>query len=370
MSQSTSDDPRIVMTLDAGGTNFIFSAIQSNQEMVEPIHKPATPEDLQQILDVIVQGFEEVTNQLSAPVSAISFAFPGPANYPQGIIGDLPNFKAFKGGVALGPMLEDHFGIPVYINNDGNLFAYGEALTGYLPHLNKRLKEAGSLKQFNSLIGFTLGTGFGAGIVVDNQMLVGNNSSGAEIHNTLNPWNSAWNAEESVSTRAIQRVYAEEAGIEVNCTLMPKDIYAIAKGNLQGNAQAAIESFVRFGKSLGNSIANSISLIDALVVLGGGITAAWDLFAPALFEEINKKYIDYRGNRFSRLSYKVYNLEDSSDFEQFAKGKLREIKVPGSGRRIVYDDLPANGIGLSMLGASKSIALGAYAFALKQLDNI
>ncbi len=64
---------------------------------------------------------------------AISFAFPGPADYIHGIIGDLPNFPAFRGGIALGPYLEERFGMPVFINNDGNLFAYGEAIAEHSP---------------------------------------------------------------------------------------------------------------------------------------------------------------------------------------------------------------------------------------------
>ncbi|MFW5877680.1 MAG: ROK family protein [bacterium] len=369
MSINSYEDKRIIMTLDAGGTNFVFSAIRSNTEVIDPISRPAYPEDLRKTLDMVVEGFEEVKSKISEEPEAISFAFPGPADYPKGIIGDLPNFRAFTGGVPLGPMLEDHFKIPVFINNDGNLFAYGEALAGYLPDLNKRLQETGSLKRYNSLIGFTLGTGFGAGVVLENKMLVGNSSSGAEIHNTLNAWNPSWNAEESVSTRAIRRVYAEEAGIEVDRSLMPRDIYAIANGTREGFTEAARASFKQFGKSLGNSIANAMSLIDALVVLGGGITASWDLFAPAMFEEINRTYNDYEGNVFPRLSYRVYNLEDPLEFRKFAEGSTNEIIVPGSGRKIKYDDLPRNGIGLSKLGASQAIALGAYAFALQQLDN-
>ncbi len=368
MNINTAKDNRIIMTLDAGGTNFVFSAIRGNEEIVKPIHKSATPDDLEKILSTVTEGFEEVKKQVQAPPSAISFAFPGPADYPNGIIGNLPNFPAFTGGVPLGPMLEDKFHIPVFINNDGNLFAYGEALAGFLPKINKRLEEAGSLKKYDSLIGFTLGTGFGAGIVLDNKMLVGNSSSGAEIHNTLNAWYTDWNAEESVSTRAIQRVYTEVAGIAFDTAIMPKDISDIARGLAEGNTEAAKASFVQFGRGLGNSIANAMSLIDALVVLGGGITAAWELFAPAMFEEINRNYKDHRGNSFPRLSYKVFNLEDDKEFGIFAKGRTREINIPGSGRKISYDDLPRNGIGISKLGASRAIALGAYAFALHQLD--
>ncbi len=356
------------MTLDAGGTNFIFSAMRGNLEIIDPIRKPSYSNDLNRCLEMVVAGFEEIRTKLDGNPAAISFAFPGPADYPGGIIGDLPNFKAFTGGVPLGPMLEDHFKIPVFINNDGNLFAYGEALAGYLPWLNSRLKESGSLKQYHSLVGFTLGTGFGAGIVLDQRMLVGNSSCGAEIHNTLNALNPKWNAEESVSTRAIQRVYSQQAGISPTVELMPREIYDIARGHMGGNRDAAADSFREFGRGLGNSVANTLALIDGIVVLGGGITAAWELFAPAMFEEINRNYLDPEGIPAPRLSYRVFNLEDDSLFGEFSRGKINEVVVPGSGRRVVYDELPRTGIGLSKLGASRSIALGAYTFALQQLD--
>ena len=130
-------DNRIVMTLDAGGTYFVFSAIQANTEIVEPLKLPTHATNLDLCLKTIVQGFEEIRAKLKSEPVAISFAFPGPADYPSGIIGDLENIPAFRGGIALGPMLEQHFSLPVFINNDGNLFAFGEALGGYLPYINK-----------------------------------------------------------------------------------------------------------------------------------------------------------------------------------------------------------------------------------------
>ena len=91
-----------------------------------------------------------VKDQLEDTPVAISFAFPGPADYKNGIIGDLPNFPAFRGGIALGPYLEEKFKIPVFINNDGNLFAYGEALAGALPAINEKLAAAGSPKRYKN----------------------------------------------------------------------------------------------------------------------------------------------------------------------------------------------------------------------------
>ena len=369
-TQQFSSDKRIILTLDAGGTNFVFSAMQGNKEVVSPILKKAHSDNLELCLASVIQGFEEVSMVLPEKAAAISFAFPGPADYKEGIIGDLPNFKAFTGGVPLGPMLEDYFGMPVYINNDGNLFAYGEALAGYLPSLNEQLRRAGSIKQFQNLVGFTLGTGFGSGIVLDNQMVQGHSTGGAEIHNTLNAFYPNWNAEESVSTRAIQRVYAEESGLPFNAELMPKDVYDIAKGHSKGAKEAAAASFSQYGRSLGNSIANTLSLFDGIVVLGGGITAAWDLFAPVMFEEIGRQYEDFQGQRSKRLSYRVYNLEDQSLFKEFAKGQVKELEVPGSQRKLHYDALPRTGVGRSKLGASNAIAIGAYTFALQQLDAL
>ena len=60
---------------------------------------------------------------------------------------------------------------PVIINNDGDLFAYGEAMAGFLPKVNSMLADAGSPKRYRNLFAVTLGTGFGGGIVRDGQLL-------------------------------------------------------------------------------------------------------------------------------------------------------------------------------------------------------
>ena len=365
---NTGKDSRIVLTLDAGGTNFEFSAIQGNVEVVPPIKTPSFSDNLDKCISNIIKGFENVKDNLSGDVEAISFAFPGPADYKKGIIGNLPNFEAFKGGVPLGPILENHFDIPVFINNDGNLFAYGEALAGYLPYINNKLQEQGSGKRFGNLIGLTLGTGFGSGIVINEKLLNGDNSCGAEVHNTLNAFHPEWNAEEGVSTRAIQRVYAEESNLAFSSSLMPFDIYEIAKGRKEGNTISAAKAFNQYGRNLGNSITNIVSLIDGIVVLGGGITAASDLFFPSMFAEINRKYKDFKGRENNRLSYKVFDLTDASVFKDFATGKTELLNIPGSSRKIEYDSMPRTGVGISALGASKAVALGAYAFALSMLD--
>ncbi|MBQ7843090.1 MAG: ROK family protein, partial [Odoribacter sp.] len=162
-------DKRTVITLDAGGTNFVFGAIRGNQDVIKPISLPSNSHDLGQCLETLERGFREVINALDEKPVAISFAFPGPADYPNGIIGGyLPNFPSFRDGVALGPFLEDKFGIPVFINNDADLFAYGEALAGALPEINSKLERLNSAKRYKNLLGYTWGTGFG--FTVNGQM--------------------------------------------------------------------------------------------------------------------------------------------------------------------------------------------------------
>lgn len=113
-------DRRIVITLDAGGTNLVFGAVQGDRFVVEPITLPSNSDRLDRCLETMVEGFRTVIGRLPEQPAAISFAFPGPADYPRGIIGGyLPNFPSFRDGVALKDFLEERFGIPTFINNDG-----------------------------------------------------------------------------------------------------------------------------------------------------------------------------------------------------------------------------------------------------------
>lgn len=363
------EDKRIIITLDAGGTNFLFSAIQGRKEITETIHLPSVPDDLGKCLSTIIDGFQKTIDRCPIKPVSISFAFPGPADYPNGIIGDLPNLPCFRGGVALGPMLEDRFKLPVFINNDGDLYAYGEAMAGYLPYINQLLEEAGSPKRFINLVGFTLGTGIGAGIVRNGELWVGDNSVAGEAWLLRNKLNPQMNVEEDVSIRAVRREYARIVGIPFKDAPTPKDIFDIAKGNLTGNKEAAISSYKRMGEVLGDAIANVLTLIDGLAVIGGGIAGASSLFFQTMIDEMNSTYKNHNGELYPRLAFRVFNLESNSDLALFKKGDSKQITIPGSSKKVIYDPLRRVGVGISRIGASKAIALGAYAFALKKLSG-
>ena len=316
----------------------------------------------------MVNGFEQIIAKLDDKPVAISFAFPGPADYPNGIIGGyLPNFPSFRDGVALGPFLEEKFGIPVFINNDGDLFAYGEALGGMLPEINARLAEKGSSKVYKNILGYTFGTGFGMGMVIDNQLNRGNNSC-AETFCLRHKIYPDVFVEEGVAIRAIKRVYAEKSG-DLNHSYEPKDICDIAEGKIPGNQEAAIAAFEEFGEVAGDAIATAVTLTDSLVVIGGGVAGAKKYFMPALLRQLRGELKSLNGETIPRMPAKAFDLDNEEEFAEFARGEARELKVYGTDRTVIYDPMKSTGVAISKLGASKAISIGAYCFALSELDK-
>ncbi|MBR4434138.1 MAG: ROK family protein [Bacteroidaceae bacterium] len=361
-------DKPTVLTLDAGGTNFVFSAICDNEEVIEPVRLKAVTTDTEGCLATLVQGFTTVKEQLGKDPVAISFAFPGPADYARGVIGDLPNFPSFRGGVALGPYLESVFGIPVYVNNDGNLFAYGEALAGALPRVNKALEESGCKRRYKNLIGVTLGTGFGCGVVIDKVLLTGDNGCGGDVWCMRNGMYPFVIAEESVSIRAVRRVYAEMSHEPVG-DLTPKDIGDIANGTRPGNAKAAQESFRQLGQVTAATLVNVLNIVDGIVVIGGGLShnARWIL--PGMMEEFARPVGTFTGSLLPTLQSEVYNFEDVDERAAFLKDKDVFIDVPHTDKKVLYCAQRKVAVTISELGASKAINLGAYNYALQQLGR-
>jgi len=346
------NDSRAVLTLDAGGTNFVFSAIRGGREVVEPVRLDAVTDDVQRCLDVLVEGFRRVQAALDTPAVAISFAFPGPADYENGIIGDLPNFPCFRDGVAMGPYLEEVFSLPVFINNDGNLFAYGEALSGILPEVNAALSAAGSSKRYRNLLGITLGTGFGGGVVLDGTLLRGDNGCGGDVWLMRNVHYPGLIAEESVSIRAVKRVYHEGAPEDAR-DLSPKQIFDIAEGSLDA-AEAVV---------------HALDIVDGLVVIGGGLSGASKYIVPAMVKAMQGTRSTFSGAVIPCLQMQVFDLTSREGMEAFVQDGSTLIPVPGSDRIVRYRCEKKTGVAVSRIGTGRAVALGAYAYALSQIDT-
>jgi glucokinase len=363
-------DERVVLTLDAGGTKFAFSAMAGGQPIAEPLELPSHGDDLDKCLKTLVTGFTEISQRVKQKPVAISFAFPGPAWYREGIIGDLGNLPAFRGGTPLGPMLAKQFGLPVFINNDGDLFTLGEAVGGFLPEMNRHLVHADSTRQYQNLIGFTLGTGFGGGIARGGELITGDNSAAGEVWLMRNPLYSQSFIEESISIRALRRVYKEHCRIGYRDDLTAKEIFQIAKGEIAGDTDAAVKAFADLGSALGDAIATAVTMIDGLVVIGGGLSNGWELFAPAMLASVRSRLQSVGAERsVPRLEVEAFDVEDKSGYDAFLKGHFKTLAVPGSDEKISFDAMKATAIGRSRLGTSAAVSLGAYMYAMRHLPG-
>ncbi|MEQ8846719.1 ROK family protein [Botrimarina sp.] len=362
-------DERVVLTLDAGGTNFAFSALQGGRLVGTPCVLPSCADDLDASLDNLVAGFERVAASVHARPVAISFAFPGPADFPNGVVFNVGNLPAYRDGVAVAAFLEDRFGLPTFLNNDGDLFALGEATAGLLPHVNRRLAEAGSTRRCRNLFAVTLGTGLGGGAVVDGRLLSGDNSAATEVWRLPSALASDRLAEEDASIRAVRRAYATESKTPLDEAPTPADIAEIAHGRTPGDRDAACGAFARLGEAVGGTIATATCFLDALVVIGGGLSGAADLFMPALCESVTASLRGPDGTAVPRVPHKVFDLRTDEGLAAFGASSEHRVAVPRGSRTIACQPDARLGVGVSLLGANHATAVGAYAYALQQIHS-
>ena len=148
----------------------------------------------------------------------------------------------------------------------------------------------------------------------------------------------------------------------------PQVIYEIGMGLAPGDRDAAVEAFRRLGEVAGDTIAQALTLVDGLAVLGGGISGAHRLFLPALVAAMNDVYVKPGGVCLRRLLARAFDFEDSAARAEFLRGESREIAVPG-GAEPSSTTRCRTAVGISRLGTSRAVAIGAYAFALRKLDE-
>ena len=123
------------------------------------------------------------------------------------------------------------------------------------------------------------------------------------------------------------------------------------------------------GEVAGDAMATAVTIVDGLIVIGGGITAAGKYLKPAILEEMRSQIKTLGGDTLNRVQMKVYDLDDEAEFAAFARGEQRTIKVYGTDKEVSYDPQKRVGVMFSKIGASTASSLGAYAFALNEIDK-
>ena len=133
--------------------------------------------------------------------------------------------------------------------------------------------------------------------------------------------------------------------------------------------QAALKAYLDMSLVMAESLAHALTLVDGLIVIGGGIAGAAGLIVPNVLAHLNGSIQIGEREKIPRLVSKVFNVDDPSSWEAFIDDSEVEITVPFTDKKINYRQEKRIALGLSRLGTNKAVAIGAYAFALHQLEK-
>lgn len=257
--------------LDLGGTNIKWAVVEHDGDGWRTVDRdqvatpsPATP-------DAVVPRLASVGEDAmeSWPgVASAGIGVPGLYDAAAGTTRFLVNLPGpWAGWPVTGPVGET-LGVPAFLINDARAFGLAEL-------------RLGAGRGASSMIGLTLGTGVGGVIAVGGQVHQGHDGTAGEIgHQTIDADGPPCNC----GNRGCLETFARAEAIATACgTSTAEEAVARARG---GDARA-LRGLGEVGRHLGIGIANMITVITPdRVVIGGGISAAFDLLLGPIRDEL------------------------------------------------------------------------------------
>jgi glucokinase len=260
-------DSQYVLAFDVGGTKLAAAVFGLDHRRLSKVH--SLPAMAKQRPAVTLLNLKRVGDQarkeagVDGPPRAVGMGSPGPLDTKNGrllAVDNLPNLAGFN----MSGFVEQEFGAPLHIENDANCFALGEAMQG-----------AGRGKAI--VVGVTLGTGFGCGIVIGGKILTGATDNAGEV--AYCPVGGG-TFDQMLSGSGVQRYYTRVTGKEAP---EPKKIGEMAE---QGDA-GAIEAWRYYGEAVGTALGTISAILDpSIVVLGGSVARRLPLFREPLEKKL------------------------------------------------------------------------------------
>ncbi|MBM4287737.1 MAG: ROK family protein [Deltaproteobacteria bacterium] len=304
----------LVLAADLGGTNFRLALITPHGEIIQRQSQPtAVGEGKEVLMGQMATAMRESTAAAGIEpghIRAVGIGIPGLVEPDTGRVVKAPNVPELDGAM-LGSELGRLVPWPVVIDNDANLFALGEHYLG-----------AGRGEK--NLLGMTLGTGVGGGLVLDNKLWRGGKGTAAEIgHITIDPEGERCNcgnygcletlasASWTVEWVAAQLEAGAASSLQAPWRQTPQEFsaYLIHQAAVAGDPLAQ-RAFQRVGRALGIAIADVVHLLGLqTIILGGKFARAWDQFIGALDAELEKRLTFFRR---SDISVRPAMLDDNA----------------------------------------------------------
>lgn len=281
-----------IAALDIGGTNTGLALLDGDDIKIQeslPTKSFLGTEHVVERLLYATRGLIRQGADQGLTVRAIGVACPGVISNDRKRVIYSPNLNWHD--LPLADILAGELGLPVYIENDANLYALGEYVYG-----------AGQNRR--DLICFTLGTGVGGGVITQGRIFGGQNGWAAEFgHMIVEPNGRRCGC----GSRGCLEAYASATGLEGMLeehlsngakTILKKGdgVKAMDLAARQGD-KLAIDIFNRAASCLGIGIINAVLAFGIeLVVLGGGVAKGWDIMSHATWQQIENTLtiIDWR----------------------------------------------------------------------------
>jgi glucokinase len=256
--------------VDLGGTAIKLGRVEGDQLVTRL--EIDTPHDGELCLDAIAEAVRELA--AGDPIPSVGIGLPGVINLDRSRVIEAPNLE-FLADLPAAKMLSDRLGCPVFLENDANAAAFGEA-------------QVGAGRGVANFLFLTLGTGVGGGVILDGQPFHGPGGMAGEIghmttgHDRQCGCGTVGCLEAIASARAMETLAAQELG-------RPLPLKELAAAAREGDKDA-LSVFRTSGLALGIALAQVALLLDLRIFLvGGGGAPTLDLLAPHTLEELEKR---------------------------------------------------------------------------------
>jgi glucokinase len=286
--------PDFSIGVDLGGTNLRIAAISTDGHMLEKITLGTNSLGPDHVVDEMCGAIRQLTEKYRSTGAMLGagIGIPGIIDLDAGVVrksANLPGWSEYP----VRAQIERRLGTRIFLENDGKVAALGE-------------KWLGAGRDVNDMVMITLGTGIGGCIILNGRIFHGMNGMAGEFgHVTLIPdgvpcgCGNHGCAERYASATAIVRMAREAiasgkapslAKVSDDPEFGPQLIYKLAK---QGDT-AAQDIFNRFATALGIMLGGLVNVLNLeMFVIGGGVSSAWDAFAPRMFQEMRERSLIY-----------------------------------------------------------------------------
>lgn len=244
---------KAILGIDLGATNIRAGLVRGNNMTRLSARKIRSNGTVEEVLeDIFAVTDELVTDGLAG----IGIGVPSVVDVEKGIVYDVQYIPSWK-EVPLKQVMEERYGLPVFVNNDANCFALGEYYFG---------KGQGS----DHMIGLAIGTGIGAGIIINRRLYAGPNCGAGEF-GMVDYLDHCY--EYYGSGQFFQNVYNTDGQL-------------VFERAAQGDAQA-LQWYAEMGAHLGNAIKMIMYTYDpSLIIFGGSVRHAYPYFSEAMWARI------------------------------------------------------------------------------------